>query len=79
MSTEIWANGGLIASRVFHQYDNDNNGADLAEPPKLNFTERGGAASTSVKCVKRWRALVDYGDPCMAGTRKGASAPKVRA
>lgn len=59
-----------VARRVFHQY---NNSADLLKPPKPNFTEGGGAASTPVKCVKRWRALLDYWDPCLAGVRKGAS------
>lgn len=46
--------------------------------PSTNFTKGGGTPSTSVKCVKRCRALVDYWDPCLAGTRMGASALRLR-
>lgn len=62
-----WDLGGR-RRRVFHQYNNDGNEADLPEP---NFTEGGGAPSTSVKCVKGWRALLDYWDGSPNGARKG--------
>lgn len=60
-----------------YKYNKDHNVADLEKPPNPNSTEGGVAPSTSVKCVKKWRALVDYCDPCLAGTRMGASALKV--
>lgn len=75
MSAEILAGCKPIASSVLHQYDNDNNGDDLKKPLKPNFTEGGGAPSTSLECVKR--ALVDYCDICLDDTRKGASALRV--